>query len=419
MNRLFKKIGGPIWLTTAHGSHALFQWLFVVIIGRLFGMAELGFYTSAMAVLTPIVLLAGLNSRGVQLADVAGSWRLRDVFVTRLAGMTLAMVCVGAYLTFFVGFDAVVIWLVLFSRMAAEAISEPIHTWLIASGKFKTFAVTYLVRSVLAVGAFSILAYLGAPLVACLAIWSLSWIVILAVRDLRFGGFTNASSLVPVNVFKVKTFIVASLPLAAVGAINSLYVSIPILFLTSQYGLEQVGIYSAVSYVNMVVGLFVGAVTLSSARATAVAYSQGLNKVAKERVHRQLIFVIACGFPALLAMFLFGEVILEFVYDADSSGYRAVIVVQLSAVLSQAAASVCGVAATAAGRNLAQVVIGVACIVVQFVLCWLLVPAMGPLGAAVGTLSSLSLKAVCLYVLLPRAGNAGGRWLSNHTFRAI
>lgn len=405
MHGLARRFGGAAWITLAHGIHGMFQWVLAILLSRLFGIGDLGLYSAIMAVVTPVVLVGGLNSRGIQLADVGESWSLRQILATRLAGMGLALAVILLYAFTLGEAYALPIWLIVFGRSAAEALSEPLLTSLIAARKYRTFATSFALRSVGSVVAFVVLAAMGASLTVALTGWMLVWFIVFFFRDLRINSVGLLSRVSPGGIGKAIQFARASLPLAVVGVMNALYASVPLTLLQHLRGLHEVGTYSAVVYVNTAVGLVVGAVTLSSARTFAADYREGRTRLALRRVHRQLLFVTAFTTPIVLVMALFGRPILSAVYGTSMAGYGSVIVVQLLAVVVRLAGNVCGVAATSAGMNRSQAQVGFLCLLILIVACLALIGNYGALGASVATLIALAFKFTLIYgTLRLRAG---------------
>lgn len=405
----WNRIHGPMWLALAHGCHGAFQWLFILILTRIYGLGDLGTYSTIMAVMAPIVMVAGLNSRGVQLADVSRRWSVGQVLVVRILGMVVALAAVLCCAVITGDVASPALWMVLFVRSAAESIAEPIHTFLIASNRYRSFALTFLLRSTLSVAAFAVLAYLGSPLIWSLLGWASVWVIVLIGRDLKLGGLSmfvrkGSCGLRPsrANLNALWRFILASTPLAIVGVINLLYTSVPTLVLQRHRGFTEVGEFAASNYISLAFGLVIGSVTLSSARSSAGLYAQGRHEMATKRVHRQLLFVLTLIIPMIMLMYFFGESLVSTMYGTHVAGYRGVLVAQVVSVGLMSAGNVCGVAATASGNNRIQVRVGLVSLGVAVVLSLMLIGRLAALGAALATLATYGTKALLLYLILPK-----------------
>jgi len=387
---------------------ALCQWLVVVSIARLGDATQLGYYSLAVAILGPTVMLTRLNMRTVLATDARERHTFADYFTVRLVLSLLGSVVVVAY-----GFaermdkQMLLVLLAVIALKAIESQADIVHGALQRQSKFQAISWSVIMRGVsllaTVVAGFILTNTLLVGLAAGIAIW----LLVLFAYDFRRLENRSINWLTSDGRSTTK-LAWECLPSGAVMMLASLNMNAPLYAVNHVLGVEAAGRYAAVAYFFTVGGLIAASMTQSAAGHMATFFFD-------DRARFWMLlrkFLIYSSFIVLIALsiaWLFGKPLLVMAYVADNADLHELLHwVALASGLSIPAAFL-GLALTIARLfwiELALTLISVA-IVGLTALWW--VPVWGLSGAAMALTAGIASRAIlsmaALRLVNPKSGD--------------
>lgn len=400
MNKNFKNM---FWVLLANGINSLSQWILISIVIKFFGVDSAGLYSSAAALILPIVTFLGLNLRAIQLTDIEDKYRLSDCFVIRMIGALCTFLLV-IVLTLWKGYgiNAFLITLALLIRYISDLFSETAQSKLIKGGLFSKYCKSQIIRSTTSVFIFTLFAYWLGNLVICLTFYSLTWLAVFLFIDAKNVSLTEEFKDYKVNWRILSDLALVSLPLAFVSAVNVLYDTIPKYFIEYKVSINALGIFSATSYISLIGGLFVTAITLTFVTNLSEVFYKGNHRKFFRMVALQEFFVIVGCASLYLVLYLEGDKLLRLVYTDEFIQYLDLVLLLIIGMSLNFTSRVLGTACTSAHRNREQLIIALSCIALLSICCYILVPQYALTGAAIAIMIAYSMKNILLICVLVR-----------------
>ena len=190
--------------------------------------------------------------------------------------------------------------------------------------------------------------------------------------------------------------------MALVSSINVLYDSIPKYFIEYNLSIDALGIFAATSYISLIGGLLVSAITLTFVTNLSKVISRGDHKKFVKILALQELFVIA-GCTLLFTILYFkGDKILQLVYTDEFVQYVDLVLLLIIAMSLNFTARVLGTACTSAHRNREQLIIALSCVTLLSICCYILIPQYALTGAAIAIMIAYSMKNILLICVLVR-----------------
>lgn len=400
-NKNFKKI---IWVVLGNGTYSLFQWLTISLMTKLLGIESLGIYSSATAMIIPIITFFNLNIRAIQLTDVRNRFSINDFFSIRIITTMLAFFTI-IFITFirFGNLYGILITFFISISKLSEMISEVVYGQLMCLEKYDKFAISYILKSILSFMVFFFLAVNTKDLLISIIGYSTIWIVILIFFDLKTINGYKILKNISIDVNKIKRLTIIALPLGIVSTINSLYDSVPKLFIERYIGIEMLGIYSATSYITLVGGLFISGITLTFSPQLSKMLKDGKKRGFINRVFTMYIIVIVLSIIFVILFKTFGKEIVSLLYTEEFVNHIDLLILLAISTTFTLTARIFGVACTSAHMNKEQLKIAIYCLITLVILNKLLIPYKGIYGVCISILLANFLKNILLGVLLIKA----------------
>jgi O-antigen/teichoic acid export membrane protein len=359
-----------------------------LILARLTSAEELGRYSLAIAVATPVFLAARMQLRQAAVADPRGGASFYAYRRLRVISATASLVAVGLFAQTLQRESCWVLCAVALVRWSEE-IGDIHYAQAQRAGRWPRIAASQLLRltGVLLLLPFGWrLAGLPAALVA-VALWQGAvtlWLDAPLVRVLEPDRQ---------NVIGARALLRLNWPLGATAAVVSLISYVPRYVLAWSSGESAVGDYATLAQAALFGNLAVQGAGQASLARLGVAFVN--DRRGFRRLVRQLLWCAAgVGIAALLAAALWGEVLLSAVFHPRFAALQTDLVVMTIAALFMYATSAFGYALTAAGAKAEQLsVFGIALAVVlttAFPFC----AAYGISGAVASTACSWAAAAI-------------------------
>jgi O-antigen/teichoic acid export membrane protein len=386
------------WTLLGQVVFAACHWASFIILGRLGGPEELGQYALALAVVTPIMLFAGLQMRQLQVADAVRRYRFEDYFAVRVAGTT----CASLFLLVIalVGYDghvAVAILLVALAR-GFESLSEVHYGLAHRHKRLDVVAQSTMLRGVLELIALGGGYYLTKDLVIAL-------IGVAVTRAMTWWFFDRAATrqwrdsrteLPSEPGFKRRLELAwTALPLGIAMLLITLNPNVPRYFIEYISGLAALGLFTAMAHFVVAGRMVINALCQAAFPRLADLYAAGDWAAFRRLLVRLIGFSMLPGLIGLIFVLAFGRELLILVYGPTFADGAAVFPwIMLVAVVLYAQTPF-GYGLTATQQiNVQPLIFGIT-VAVNALGCLLLVPAYGLFGATLAWLGSVT----CQFVL--------------------
>ncbi|WP_242392776.1 lipopolysaccharide biosynthesis protein [Anaeromyxobacter oryzisoli] len=376
------------WMMCGQAALSACNWLQFVLVARLSSMTATGRFALAAAVATPLVLIAGMNLRAVQVSDVRGEYAFRDYF--RFRALTVAAAVVAAPILVVLAFDARLLLpvLLLTAVRALEAVSDIIYGQWQVEERWNLIGVSMIARGALgSSGLAGVLLFthdLNAALVGLLAgtaVVVVGFDVPLSTGALRshHGRLDDQRSSASRRLIGLAA---TAFPLASAYVLAALVDGLPRYVLEHARGPEDVASFSAALQLVLVAGVLVNTVVQSAGRHLAQSF-------AREDWRRFSRVIIALGIGAagaglclIITCAVAGNGLLGMLFgSAYARNAPLVVVVSIGGALSYLSA-VAGAAVTATRRFRQVLYAYVLVFWIAVASAAVLVPTYGLLGAA-------------------------------------
>jgi len=375
-------------VSVGFGVYAACQWATVAVLAKL-GTPELvGQYAFAVALTTPLLMLAQMNLRAVLATDVAELHDFRDYRNLRFGLLALAMagICVMAA---WAGVDrsrsAVIVLVGLLQ--AGEWVADVFYGRMQQKDRTARIALSLSARGLLGIVALALALRSSHNLVIALA-WMLlvrtlvyffydSTYALRHIRERRFRGNWKEQAVSQWAIFR------QSLPLGIVLMAGALVISTPRYFVARILGERELGVFSAIFSLatagNLIVNSLGQAATPRLARLYAAGDAYGYRKLSLEIAAAGGVL----GLAGLLGAITFGASVIALVYRPEYAQHGWLLVIAMAAAGAGFVASLLGYAITAARRFHEQMFLQAACLAATLVSAYVLIPRMGLPGAAI------------------------------------
>jgi O-antigen/teichoic acid export membrane protein len=339
------------WALAGNAVYAGCQWAVLVILVRTLSAAEVGEYAYALAVTSPIFILANVRLRNLLATGVASDFRA--YFTTRLltTGCAwLVTLAVGAFSTsrpevFFV------IALIASAR-SCDAVSDICHGLFQRELDMRTAAVGLMMNGIVSVLLVQValalrpslppaaVAYAVGSGVALVA-WDLPHVVkMLRTRPERSSAFpwTGAWSL-----------LVQALPLGLSSAVGSIQTNLPRYTIASLLGPAPLAIFAAISHLPLFGHLVVNAAS-QAALPLLAADARTRRSSYQSRLYGLVAASVGLGSLALLLTAVGGRAALRTIYGPEYAAHSAILLVMMATAVLTFTSVFLGTATTACGR---------------------------------------------------------------------
>jgi O-antigen/teichoic acid export membrane protein len=382
-----------LWLLGSNFAYAACQWCTVVALAKLQPASALGHFGLALAVTNPIVMVTGSSIKAFQSSDVLGRYRFADYVNLRLAANLVAAAVIGIIVVAgMIGRDAAAVLIPIAVAKLADATSETCYGCAQKHDRMRYVAISKTVRG--ALGLTALTAAVAAGGSVAMGAWALAWtwIAFLFAVDLRVANALEPALGRP-RPAVLRRLVRETAPLGGVGGVNAMIQSAPRYLLQLSHGAAAVGYYTALSSLGPVVGYFAGAI--GNASAPRLGWALASRRDGHRRLARRLVVgsVLASLVLALLAV-VGGRQFLRLAYTPDYTAYWSTFVL----IALAAGLGLVGSAAyyfLIAARRLG-LLLGIQCLglAVTTLVGFVLVPRLGPEGAALGAAAGATAMAI-------------------------
>ncbi|EIT1270097.1 hypothetical protein L1G63_000821 [Staphylococcus pseudintermedius] len=252
-----KKITNIMYTFVGNATLAFIKWLILILIVRLTTPNEVGSYTFAVAVSTPIMMFANMRLRLRYVVE--DQWSYKSVKLTRellnaVAFMVVLIIATIIYPQYFT-------YIILISIIKIlDLESEFYYALLHKVQNFRRIGLLQIGKSINVILFFAISLLISKSVVVALVFQLVSQLLWLVLFELK-AKKNIVQSTQPINQNKIKALIIIGLPLGVVQLVNAYNILIPRYAIEKFLNVSLVGIFASVSYLLTIIDLFMNAIS--------------------------------------------------------------------------------------------------------------------------------------------------------------
>ncbi len=415
------------WAFMGQLVYAASRWSMLTVLAKAGTPEMVGDFALALAIATPVFLLANLELRAVQVTDVKDEYAFGDYLGLRLVTASLALVVIGG-IAFATGYpvDTVLVILTIGLARAFESVSGVFYGLLQRYERMDRIAKSMTIKGLLSLPALAIPVYLTNKVFWGTLGLAVAWLVVLLRCDALTGRLllravhrrgdsepgtadVQAALRPRWEVVRLTNLARLALPLGVTRMLVSFNVNIPRYAVDRYLGRGELGLFAAMAYVVVAGSVAVEALGQSAAPRLARYYAAG-NRAAFCRLLFRLLGIGALlGGASLLAAKVAGRQILTLLYRPEYATHLDAFMWVMCAAAISYVASFLGYGMTAARYFTIQLPLLVVVAASTALASLWLIPSQGLRGAAMALTVSVGVQAAGGLAIVAHALWALGR----------
>jgi O-antigen/teichoic acid export membrane protein len=321
LNKLNKLRAKLSWSLGGNLIYALSQWLIVTVIAR-FGSAEdLGVYSLGLAITAPIVLFFNFQLRTILATDRKNEYNFPQYLGGRIIHLSISFIIVMPVAILYSDDKKTIIVIILMGLVKYfEALSDICMGYFQKKGKVDIIGKSQFYRGIITAVIVSLLYITTQNII--LSTLGLLFVMVLRLMFYDIRHLKPYTKVTPVFGISWFNLVKMAFPLGMASLISSLNTNIPRYFLDYFWGVEEVGIFSALYYVLIAGNMFLTPISLLAAPKIANAYNkEKINGFVK--VNIQLSVIVSVIFSIFILIIIAErELILIILYGKEYAYYQ-------------------------------------------------------------------------------------------------
>lgn len=343
------------WTFLGNAVYAACLWGVISVLAKLGTAGDVGRYAFASAVSMPVVQLLSLQLRSVVVSDSLGKYQLGEYLAVRLVLTPLSIFFIASVaMIAYGGSTATTIVLVALAK-SIESIGDLYYGFAQTKERLEIVAWSLILKGITSFCIFWLVFWVTTELDYAVAALALAWLACLILFDLprigaviANGGLSVGSTIGPLwNIGSMSAITVLALPMGIVMLLIQLQTTIPRMMLESSHGVNDLGIFSALSYLIVVGNTIVVAVSQSSLARLSRLFASGDADAYRRLVRRLVATGSGLGLVGVALAELVGAPFIELIYGPSYAAHVDLFVVVMLAGGIMYVGSLLGAPATA------------------------------------------------------------------------
>lgn len=384
------------WALLGNTVYQACQWLMIIVLVKLTDVSEVGRYSLALAVCTPITILAALQLRAVQVTDTRNEYHFGHYLSLRIVMTLMAVLAIAciAIVSDYSIYDTSLIIAIGISQ-GVLLIREVFLSFMQKNERMDYVATSQIIIGPCALLALAVLIWLTGSVLAGVA-----GVLFVRLLTLLFWDL-GASGRFATNVLKEKSrryFIPKwewknlirlawlALPLGITTFMISLNSNVPRYLIEKFLTRDALGYFAVLASLPMAGNMIIGAASNVASPRLARYYIENPRAYLKLLIK---LVVIAAGLGAcgVLVVWFFGRLILTFLFKPEYAAYNILLLLLMIRISLAYISTLLGVGVTSARRFRIQIVLVGSVLIATTIGCWMLIPRYGLYGAAFGIMT--------------------------------
>lgn len=406
---------GFSWVFVGTLVYVLSQWGMLSVLSKLGNPEVVGVFSLGVAITTPILLFSGLQLRQVQATDAQGAYSFSEYLGLRFLTTALALPTISG-VVFIAGYSrqTVLIVLAVAAAKTFEAVSETFYGFLQNRERMDIVSCSMMIKgpiSLLSLGAgFYFTKSLLWAVVAMAASWAIVLVgydarkcVPLLMREKQEGSESSSKFGYHEHLRPIRRLAWLALPLGFAAALGSLAINVPRYLVEYYLDAHALGIFAAIAYIVVSSRLVAGALGQSASPRLSRYYAEGAHGAFLGLLFRLSLVSMIIGVAGIIAALVAGQWILSLLYTPEYAGHVGLFVLIMVATALNYVASLLNFAMTATRRFRSQIIVQAGVVAVTAIVCVILIPQMGILGAGMALVMGRLFQLVVAFGIVAHA----------------
>ena len=384
------------WTLAGNVIYAGCQWGMISVLAKLGSTTAVGQFSLALAITAPVLMLMNMWLRAVQATDAQSEFQFSDYFTLR--GLTtsaaLLVVSLVVLISGYTKATAMIILLVAGAK-SVESFTDIVAGLLQKHERLDQVAISFMLK-----GACSLITFTGTyaltrSVAAAAAALCSTWLLVFLLYDFRLARKLLDSSMPFLAWHPSRLSLLAKTagPLGIVTALSSLNSNVPRYAIEHFRGTSDLGIFSALGYIVVVMTLLVNALSQSAVVRLSGYFANGDSRRFSQLLFRMSALCIAAALAGLILCSLIGRPVIRVIYGPEYAAHINLLELFIVASGINAVAAVLSFGMTAARQFRAQLPVLMSTVSTCAFFVWLLTPRWGMTGAATAIILAAAVQA--------------------------
>ncbi len=378
-----------LYVVVSNATTLISQFIFFIAITKLGSLELLGYYSLALAIFAPILMISNLNLRTLLATDVKNSYLFSSYLSLRLCMAAFGLLALGVVIAL-IGYsdNVAMILLVVGLNKTIESLGDLYYGLFQKIGRFGCIAISSSAKSVIGALIFIFIMKESHNLTLSIISATIVSSVVLLFYDIHIARPYTKDPNHPMFNRELLSLLGVSL-LGGLGmTLAVLEASIPKYFIDHFYGVKELGIYTTISLILIPYSALMSSTTAVFTPTLArKLYSNDAPGFAN-LMRRQLMVILFFGSLTFVFCSLFGNDILNLLLPTDSTQNLNVLLILVAASIVSSIAGLLGAMITSLRALLSQVLIHLFITATSFASCYYytVVADLGIAGASIAQL---------------------------------
>lgn len=323
-NRLVKNFS---WSFIGSLIYASTQWLMLIIITRIGSAYDAGIYSLGLAISAPFVLLLNLNFTALQSTDLTVQYGFESFKRIRIFGNAIFIIIFSIVLLLSnYNFEVAIILLLIAISKVIESISELHYGLFQYHERLDIVAKSTIFRGIIGTLVFGLSYLIFKEIYIALIFLIIVWLVNLLLYDYKNG--IKMIRIMPEMIQKMNMIdlLKIGIPLGVVSFLASSNVNLPRLVLEYYLSLEDLGYFSAIFYMVLIIGKFMTSLSSTLLPRMSRLFEENNKTSFLIMLKILILLLLSFSYATLLVSYYFGGEILTIFYGKEYFKYETLLV---------------------------------------------------------------------------------------------
>ncbi|NWF78900.1 MAG: oligosaccharide flippase family protein [Chloroflexi bacterium] len=400
------------WTFAGNIVFAACQWGMLIVLAKIGSPELVGQFALASAITVPVLMLTNMQLRDIQATDARREYPFKDYLGLRLLTTMLALLFIaGTVLVLGYRGETALVIMTFGLFKAAEAISDIVFGLLQQHERMDRVAQSLIIKGLLSLIALGSVVYLTGSLFLGVLGLAVAWLAVIVLFDLRslaliLGDTVPTGARIPRPRWHRPNLLALTrlaLPMGLVMMLISLATSIPRFFVGRYLGEHTLGIFAALTYLQVAGMTVVSALGQSALPRLSQHYAAGNRAAFRGLLLRMAAIGLVLGGGGVLVALVAGRLLLELIYQPEYAAYADFFVWVMVAAGITYLSWLLGEGMKAARYLRVQVVLFGVQVIVLTILCIWLIPVYGLVGVAIMMVVAALIHLIGTLLILARA----------------
>lgn len=313
-------------MTLGNGLFSAAQWGILMVLARLSGPADVGYYSYALALVGTIMIASQLALRNVYVTDAANQYpfpyyeHVRG-YATLCGGLVIIALCL------FFPLPAPDIILALMVAKGVENMTDIHYAAYQKNERLDYIARSLTLRSIGGLAVFTGVFYITHNVALSILALALVWLAVYILLDSKSHITNMVNTSTPITFAGLKQVTTIAIPLTIVLTLVSFNISIPRYILEYKWGAETLGIFAAMAYFISVGNMVINAIGQTLSPKLARQYNDHQFNAFYKLLGRGLLIVASLGVMGVIGVLLIGQPLIRLMYGDAFTGYNHIFII--------------------------------------------------------------------------------------------